>query len=104
MRTERRDEAVSAESWTDSDLLRNMRRDDASAIREFYRRFTPLLWKEVRRARIPPEVRDDLVHDCLSDAAIHLMEASVTMRRHLAGYLVAAARNRLSNVLRANTR
>jgi RNA polymerase sigma factor (sigma-70 family) len=104
MRTERRVEAVSVESWTDSELLFEMRRDDASAIREFYRRFTPLLWKEASRARVRPEIRDDLVVDCLGDSAIHLMQGSVAAPRSLAGYLVAAFRNRLSNEYRSSSR
>lgn len=104
MRTERRDEAVSVESWTDSELLLEMRRDDASAIREFYRRFTPLLWKEASRARVRPEIRDDLVVDCLGDSAIHLMQASVAAPRSLAGYLVVAFRNRVSNEYRSSAR
>ena len=104
MRTERRDEAVSVESWTDSELLQQMRRDDASAIREFYRRFTPVLWKEAYRARVQLALRDDLVVDCLSDSAIHLMQASVAAPRSLAGYLVAAFRNRVANEYRASAR
>jgi RNA polymerase sigma factor (sigma-70 family) len=104
MRTERRDEAVSVESWTESELLLEMRRDDASAIREFYRRFTPMLWKEASRARVQPEIRADLVHDCLSDSAIHLMDASVAIPRNLAGYLATAFRNRLANEFRASAR
>ena len=104
MRTERRDEAVNVESWTDSELLQHMRRDDASAIREFYRRFTPVLWKEASRARVRPEIRDDLVIDCLSDSAIHLMQASVAAPRSLAGYLVAAFRNRVSSEYRSSAR
>ena len=104
MRSERRDEAVSVESWTDSELLQQMRRDDASAIAEFYRRFTPMLWKEASRARVRPEVRDDLVVDCLSDSAIHLMQASVAAPRSLGGYLVAAFRNRVANEYRASAR
>jgi RNA polymerase sigma factor (sigma-70 family) len=104
MRTERRDEAVSVESWTDSELLLEMRRDDASAIREFYRRFTPVLWKEASRARVRPEVRDDLVVDCLSDSAIHLMQASVAAPKSLGGYLVAAFRNRVANEYRTHAR
>ena len=104
MRTERRDEAVSVESWTDSELLQQMRRDDASAIREFYRRFTPVLWKEATRARVRPETRDDLVVDCLSDSAIHLMQASVAAPKSLAGYLVAAFRNRVASEYRSSAR
>jgi RNA polymerase sigma factor (sigma-70 family) len=104
MRTERRDEAVSVESWTDSELLKQMRRDDASAIREFYRRYTPVLWKEAARARVQPPVRDDLVNDCLSDSAIHLMQASVAVPKNLTAYLVTAFRHRIVNEYRANAR
>jgi RNA polymerase sigma factor (sigma-70 family) len=104
MRSERRDEAVNVESWSDSELLQQMRRDDASAIREFYRRFTPVLWKEATRARVRPELRDDLVIDCLGDSAIHLMQASVAPPRSLAGYLVTAFRNHVANSYRAASR
>ena len=69
MRCEARDEheEASAESWTDQELLQRMRRDEALAIREFYRRFTPVLWKVARQAHVQPALRDDVVTDCLSD-------------------------------------
>jgi DNA-directed RNA polymerase specialized sigma24 family protein len=103
MRIERRHE-TNAEAWTDHELLREMRRDDAVAIREFYRRFTPVLWKEARRAHVQPALRDDFVTDCLSDSAIHLMQATVVAPANLTGYLVAALRHRLANDRRAAQR
>jgi DNA-directed RNA polymerase specialized sigma24 family protein len=104
MRIERQQHVENAESWTDHELLQRMRRDDAVAIREFYRRFTPVLWKEARRAHVQPALRDDLAIDCLSDSAIHLMQATVAVPSNLTGYLVAAFRHRLANDRRATKR
>ena len=103
MRIERQ-HVESAESWTDQELLQRMRRDDAVAIREFYRRFMPVLWKEARRAHVQPALRDDLAFDCLGDSAIHLMQATVAVPSNLTGYLVAAFRHRLANDRRATKR
>lgn len=103
MRIERR-QVESAETWTDHELLQRMRRDDAVAIREFYRRFTPVLWKEARRAHVQPALRDDVAIDSLSDSAIHLMQATVAIPSNLTGYLVAAFRHRLTNDRRATSR
>ena len=104
MRIERQQHVESAESWTDHELLQRMRRDDAVALREFYRRFMPVLWKEARRAHVQPALRDDLAIDCLSDSAIHLMQATVAVPSNLTGYLVAAFRHRLANDRRATKR
>jgi RNA polymerase sigma factor (sigma-70 family) len=104
MRIERRADEASAESWSDQELLERLRRDEALAIREFYRRFTPALWKLARQAHVQPALRDDVVTDCLSDAAIHLMQATSVNPANLTGYLVATFRHRLANDRRANTR
>ena len=97
------DEA-SAESWSDQELLQRMRHDEALAIREFYRRFAPVLWKLARQAHVQPALRDDVVTDCLSDAAIHLMQPTVAIPANLTGYLVATFRHRLANDRRATKR
>jgi RNA polymerase sigma factor (sigma-70 family) len=94
----------SAESWSDHEVLQRMRRDDAVAIREFYRRFTPLLWKIARQAHVQPALRDDVVTDCLTDSALHLMQSTVATPANLAGYLVAALRHRLVNDRRSARR
>lgn len=91
----------SAQSWSDHEVLQRMRRDDAVAIREFYHRFTPVLWKIARQARVQPELVEDVVTDCLTDSALHLMQATVAEPANLAGYLVSALRHRLANERRA---
>jgi DNA-directed RNA polymerase specialized sigma24 family protein len=104
MRSERQRQDAGAESWSDQELLQRIRRDDDVAIREFYRRFTPVLWKVARQAQVQPALRDDVVTDCLSDSAIHFMQAAVAFPANLAGYLVAAFRHRLANDRRATAR
>ena len=101
MRIERRASEASAESWSDQELVNRMRHDEALAIREFYRRFAPVLLKIARRARVERAVRDDVVTDCLSDAALHLMQPAVTVPINVTGYLVATFRHRLANNRRA---
>jgi DNA-directed RNA polymerase specialized sigma24 family protein len=103
MRIERRHEA-GVEAWSDQELVQRMRRDDGVAIREFYYRFTPVLWKEARRAQVQPALRDDVVNDCLADSAIHLMQANVPIPVNVTGYLIAALRHRLANDRRAERR
>ena len=41
-----------------SELVQRMRRDDEVAIREFYYRFPPALWREARRGRVQPALRE----------------------------------------------
>lgn len=103
MRIERRHEAE-ANAWTDQELVQRMRRDDEVAIREFYYRFTPALWREARRGRVQPALRDDVVNDCLADSALHLMQPSVPIPVNLTGYVVASLRHRLANERRAAKR
>jgi RNA polymerase sigma factor (sigma-70 family) len=104
MRSERQQQGTSAESWSDQELLQRMRRDDDVAIREFYRRFTPVLWKVARQEHVQPALRDDVVTDCLSDSAIHFMQATVAAPANLTGYLVSAFRHRVANDRRATER
>jgi DNA-directed RNA polymerase specialized sigma24 family protein len=103
MRSERRRQEK-PESWSDQELLQHMRRDEDDAIREFYRRFGPVLWKAARQAQIQPALREDVVTDCLSDAAIHFMQPTVAIPANLAGYLIAAFRHRLANDRRSTDR
>ena len=103
MRIERRHE-TGADAWTDQEVVQRMRRDDDVAIREFYYRFTPALWREARRGRVQPALRDDVVNDCLADSALHLMQASVAIPVNLTGYLIASLRHRLANDRRAAKR
>jgi len=103
MRSERQQD-TSAELWSDQELLQRMRRDDDVAIREFYRRFTPVLWKVARQEHVQPGLRDDAVTDCLSDSAIHFMQATVAAPANLTGYLVSAFRHRVANDRRAADR
>jgi RNA polymerase sigma factor (sigma-70 family) len=104
MRIERRADEASAESWSDQELLQRMRHDEALAIREFYRRFAPVLWKLARQAHVQPALRDDAVTDCLSDAAIHLMQATAAIPANLTGYLITMFRHRLANDRRSTKR
>ena len=104
MRSQRQQQDAGAESWTDQELLQRMRRDDDVAIREFYRRFTPVLWKLARQEQVQPALRDDVVTDCLSDSAMHFMQATVAPPTNLTGYLIAAFRHRLANDRRATSR
>ena len=105
MRSERQQQQdTSAELWADQELLQRMRRDDDVAIREFYRRFTPVLWKVARQEHVQPALRDDVVTDCLSDSAIHFMHATAAVPANLTGYLVSAFRHRLANDRRATER
>jgi len=103
MRVERRYEA-SAEAWPDLELVQHMRRGEPAAIREFYRRFTPVLWKEARRAHVYPALRDDVVNDCLGDGAMRLMRPEAPVPASLTAYLITALRNRMSNDRRAARR
>lgn len=103
MRSEKQREA-SAESWSDQELVQRMRRDEAHAIREFYLRFTPALWKIARLARVQLALREDVVTDCLTDSALHLMQPTVPIPANLTGYLVAALRHRVANDRRATQR
>jgi RNA polymerase sigma factor (sigma-70 family) len=103
MQSEKQQEP-SAQSWSDRELLQRMRRDDAVAIREFYHRFTPALWKVARQAHVQPALRDDVVTDCLTDSALHLMQPTVAAPVNLAGYLVSTLRHRLANDRRATQR
>lgn len=103
MRSERRREEK-PEAWSDQELLERLRRDDDVAIREFYRRYAPALWKAARQAQVQPALREDVVTDCLSDAAIHLMQPTVPIPAKPAAYLVAMFRHRLSNERRATKR
>ena len=104
MRMERRADETSAESWGDLELIERMRHDEALAIREFYRRFAPALWKIARQAHVQPALRDDVVLDCLADAAMHLMQPGVANPANLTGYLIATFRHRLANDRRASKR
>jgi RNA polymerase sigma factor (sigma-70 family) len=92
------------DSWSDHEVLQRMRRDDAVAIREFYHRFTPALWKTARQAHVQPALVGDVVTDCLTDSALHLMQPTVAEPANLAGYLVATLRHRLANDRRAAQR
>ena len=80
-----------------------MRHDEALAIREFYRRFTPALWKLARQAHVQPALRDDVATDCLEQCRHHLMQPTVAVPANLTGYLVAMFRHRLANDRRATT-
>ena len=104
MRIERRAEDTSAESWSDAELLQRMRHDEALAIREFYRRFTPALWKVARQEHVQPALREDLVMECLADTAMHLMQPTARLPANLTGYLITTFRHRLTNDRRATKR
>jgi DNA-directed RNA polymerase specialized sigma24 family protein len=104
MRIEKQQHDATAESWTDQELLQRLRRDDAVALRQFYDRFSSALWKLARQAHVQPALREELITDCLSDAALHLMQPTVAVPSNLTGYLVAAFKHRLANDRRARKR
>ena len=104
MRIEKQQHEATAESWTDQELLQRLRRDDAVALRQFYDRFSSALWKLARQAHVQPALREELITDCLSDAALHLMQPTVALPSNLTGYLVAAFKHRLANDRRARKR
>lgn len=103
MRSERQREEK-PDSWSDQELVHHMRRDEDAAIREFYRRFGPVLWRIARQSQVQPALREDVVTDCLSDSAMHLMHPTVAIPTNLAGYLVASFRHRLANDRRSTER
>jgi DNA-directed RNA polymerase specialized sigma24 family protein len=95
---------ASGRAWTDRELVLRMRRDDPVALDEFYRRFTPELWKKARLLGVQPALRDEVVFDTLGDAALHLMRDTVIVPAKLTGYLVNALRNHIRNARRAAKR
>ncbi len=103
MRSESKYEAT-GRTWTDRALVLRMRRDDPLALREFYRRFTPELWKKARLLGVQPALREEVVFETLGDAALYLMRDTVIVPAALTGYLVNALRNHIRNARRAAKR
>jgi RNA polymerase sigma factor (sigma-70 family) len=77
-------------------LLAAIHRGDATAIRELFVLYAPLLRDQARSMNVPADERDEVVTTVLDDVVLHLMEHQL-MPRHLARYLVAALRNRARN-------
>jgi DNA-directed RNA polymerase specialized sigma24 family protein len=78
-------------AW-ERELVARMRRDEASAYREFLRTFRPTLMDEARRLRVQPALRDEIVDECLDDVALQLRRETTAIPRALAPYLVRALR------------
>jgi DNA-directed RNA polymerase specialized sigma24 family protein len=53
---------------------------------------------------VSPGECDTLVHDCLADVAVHLIESSLPPPRSLPAYLARSLRNRVLNHVRARDR
>lgn len=103
MRSESKYEAT-GRAWTDRELILRLRRDDPLALSEFYRRFTPELWKKAKLLGVQPALREEVVFETLGDAALHLMRDTVVVPTKLTGYLVNALRNHVRNARRAAKR
>ena len=90
--------------WSDAELLARMRREDETACREFFLRFRLVLAREARRLGVQPALREEMVDDCLGDAALELMEADATLPLSLEAHLLGALRHRVWNARRARRR
>jgi DNA-directed RNA polymerase specialized sigma24 family protein len=88
----------------DAALVAALRCEDEGALREFYLRFRPLLRRAAAGLGVDPGERDELVDDCLTDVAVHLMTTAAPAPGSLPGYLVRSLRNRVLNKLRARHR
>lgn len=78
-------------AW-ERELVARMRRDEASAYREFLLTFRPALLDEARRLRVQPALRDEMVDECLDDVALQLRRETTAIPRVLTPYLVRALR------------
>ena len=91
------EEAVPSSRYpTSARLVAAINRGDASAIKELFILYAPLLRDQARSMNIPPDERDEVVTTVLDDVVLHLMENQL-MPRHLTRYLVAALRNSVRN-------
>jgi DNA-directed RNA polymerase specialized sigma24 family protein len=86
------------------DLIRGMRRDNADAFREFFRRFRPLLLAEARRLHIQPALCHEVVDECLDDVAMQLRRPTTRVPSALAPYLIRALRLRQLKLRRSERR
>lgn len=81
-----------------------MRREEPAAFQEFFACFSPLLLREARRLGVQPALRDQVVLECLDDAAMALMQHTTPVPRSLAAYLAAALRHDVFNESRRERR
>jgi DNA-directed RNA polymerase specialized sigma24 family protein len=90
--------------WSDGELLKRLRRDDAAACREYFSRFRLLLGREARRLGVQPALREEVVDDCLGDVALELIEPDATLPLSLNAHLLGALRHRVWNERRNRRR
>jgi hypothetical protein len=96
--------AVDARDLSDRALLERMRKRDGGALREFAKRFYPLLSREARGLGVQTSLRDEIVLQCLDDSLTTLLRARAPVPRSLAGYLCSALRHDVINARRDERR
>lgn len=84
-----------AAELSDPALVAAMRREDASALAEFYARFAPLLERRGRAWGLSAAAREELAADVLTDVALHLLQPTAPVPASLAAYLLTALRHRI---------
>lgn len=88
----------------DHDLVERIRQGERKAIRDFYRRFHPLLMQWAERCGVEAGLRDEAATQCLNNALLVLRRYTTPMPRSLSAYLVIALRNAIRNSRRAENR
>jgi len=88
----------------DRALVEQMRKRDEAALREFARRFYPLLSREARGLGVQTSLRDEIVLQCLDDSLTTLVRPRAPVPRSLAGYLCAALYHDVINARRDERR
>ena len=86
--------------WSEAELVAAMRRNDAEAFREFFRRFAPLVTALARARRVPAAGLSERVDEFLNDAALRLARITSPPPGSLAAYLAISLRRRDYNHLR----
>lgn len=84
----------------DRELIARVRQLDPAALRAFFMRFHPLLMREARVFRVPFGLREELVTECLDDAAVALIRHTTPIPRSLPGHLLTAFRHDVLNARR----
>jgi RNA polymerase sigma factor (sigma-70 family) len=81
-----------------------IRRHEPAALRDFFFRFEPLLMREAHYMRVPPDLRREMVTQCLNDAAVTLRRYMTPAPRSLHAYLLTAFRHDIMNARRDERR
>jgi RNA polymerase sigma factor (sigma-70 family) len=77
---------------SDRELVEALRRDSEPALREFFRRFRPVLLREARMLLVQSAIRAEMVDECLDDVAMRLRLHTTAPPRNLTPYLIRALR------------